>query len=290
MKQSIGVVGLGAMGKAIAVNLLKAGFQTTVWNRSPEPVDELVSQGAVDAKHLSEVLKCDVVLSVLFNDAAVREVFLDSGVLAAAPSGTTHVCMSTISSALAGELLEAHSRRGIAYVGAPMFGRPDVAAAAKLNIVTAAAPDLLEKVEPVLSVLGKTWRVGDEPRIAHIAKIAGNFMIGCAIETMAESAALISLNGGDPGLFLTMLGETLFNSFIYRSYGSAVASGKSPGAPSGLQLPLKDVGLTLGEARAVGTRTPFATALQERLNYADGQGLGGEDWSVALASVARTQD
>ncbi len=290
MKQSIGVVGLGAMGKAIALNLLKAGFQTTVWNRSPEPVDELVLQGAAGAKHLGEVLKCDVLLSALFNDAAVREVFLDSGVLAAAPSGTTHVCMSTISSALAGELVEAHSSRGIGYVGAPMFGRPDVAAAAKLNIVTAAAPDLLEKVEPILSVLGKTWRVGDEPRIAHIAKIAGNFMIGCAIETMAESAALISLNGGDPGLFLSMLGETLFNAFIYRSYGSAVSSGTSPGAPSGLQLPLKDVGLTLGEAKAVGTRTPFATVLQEQLRYADRQGLGGEDWSVALASVARTQD
>jgi len=95
------------------------------------------------------------------------------------------------------------------------LARPDVAATGKLNMVTAAAPDLLEKVEPFLSVLGKTWRVGDDPRIAHVAKIAGNFMIGCAIETMAESAALISLNGGDPGLFLTMLAKrSLTHSFI----------------------------------------------------------------------------
>jgi len=290
MKQNIGVVGLGAMGKAIASNLLKAGLHTTVWNRSPEPVSELVSQGAVAAKNVGDVLKCEVVLSVLFNDAAVREVFLESGALASAPSGTIHVCTSTISTALATELLEAHRSRGIGYVGAPMFGRPDVAATGKLNIVTAAAPDLLERVEPFLSILGKTWRVGDDPRIAHVAKIAGNFMIGCAIETMAESAALISLNGGDPGLFLTMLGETLFNSFIYRSYGSAIASGKSPGAPSGLQLPMKDVGLTLGEVKAVGMRAPFANVLQEQLQCADGRGLGHEDWSVALASIARTKN
>jgi hypothetical protein len=92
---------------------------------------------------------------------------------------------------------------------------------------------------------------------------------------------------GDPGLFLAMLGETLFNSFIYRSYGSAIASGKSPGARSGLQLPLKDVELTLGEANALGALTPFARVLQEQLQFANGQGLGLEDWSVALASVAR---
>jgi len=118
-----------------------------------------------------------------------------------------------------------------------MFGRPDVAATGKLNMVTAAAPDLLEKVEPFLSVLGKTWRVGDDPRIAHVAKIAGNFMIGCAIETMAESAALISLNGGDPGLFLTMLGETLFNSFIYRSYGRPLLVASLQEHPLGYSYP-----------------------------------------------------
>ena len=289
MVQSVSVVGLGAMGKPIAGNLLKAGFQTTVWNRSPEPVRVLLSSGAFAASELAEVFKCGFILSPLFDDAAVRQVFLESGVLASAPSGTIHVCMSTISSALAEELVQEHKRHGIGYVAAPMFGRPDVAAAAKLNMVTAAVPELLEQVEPVLSVLGKTWPVGADPRIAHVAKVAGNFMIGCAIETMAESAALISLNGGDPGLFLTMLGETLFNSFIYRSYGSAIASGKSPGAPSGLQLPLKDVALTLGEAKALGTRTPFAMLLQEQLQLAEQEGYGREDWSVALASAARIQ-
>ncbi len=290
MVRQVGVVGLGAMGKPIAKNLLKAGFQTTVWNRSPQPVDDLRSSGAVAAGDVGQVFNCGIVLSTLFDDAAVRNVLLDSDVLASAPAGTIHVCMSTISSALAEDLIQEHRRHGLGYVGAPMFGRPDIAAAAKLNIVTAAPPDLLQQVEPVLSVLGKTWRVGDDPRIAHIAKIAGNFMIGCAIETMAESAALISLNGGDPGLFLTMLGETLFNSSIYRSYGAAVASGKSPGAPSGLRLPLKDVGLTLGEAQALGTRTPFATLLGEQLHLAERENLGREDWSVALASVARLQN
>ena len=289
MPQRICIVGLGAMGKPIAGNFLKAGFQTTVWNRTPGPVHELVSIGAVAAEELRQVFKCGFILSTLFDDIAVRQVFLDSNVLAYAPAGVIHICMSTISSSLANELVQEHTRHGISYVAAPMFGRPNVAAAAQLNIVTAAAPDLLEKVEPILRVLGKTWPVGDDPRIAHVAKIAGNFMIGCAIETMAESAALISLNGGDPGLFLAMLGETLFNSFIYRSYGSAIASGKSPGLPSGLQLPLKDVELTVGEANALGTRTPFATLLREQLQLAERGGYGREDWSTALASVARLQ-
>lgn len=287
MQQLVGVVGLGAMGKAIAHNLLQAGFKTTVWNRSQEPIDELASSGAIAAREIADVFKCDVVLSALFNDAAVEEIFLESGVLRFGSSQVIHICMSTISTALAQRLIEAHRRSGVAYVGAPMFEHPDVAAAGKLNMVTAASGALLAAVEPILSVLGKTWCVGDDPRIAHVAKIAGNFMIGCAIETMAESAALISLNGGDPPLFLGMLGETLFASFIYRSYGSAIASGKSPGIPSGLQLPLKDVGLTLGEANSLGTSTPFAKALQEQLKSADAQGFGNEDWPVALANIAR---
>lgn len=290
MTQQVGVIGLGAMGTPIARNLVKAGIQTKVWNRSPKPAEELQRCGAVRATELEEILGCGVVLSTLFDDDAVRNVFLDSGILSRITNPTTHVCMSTISSTMAERLIEEHRRYGIQYVAAPMFGRPEAAAAAKLNIVVASDAKTLEQVEPVMRILGKTWRVGDDPRIAHIAKIAGNFMIGCAIETMAESAALISLNGGDAGVFFSMLNETLFNSFIHRSYGSAIAGGTFPGAPSGLQLPLKDVGLMLHEAENLGIRTPFAIQLRERLRLAEQKNLGHEDWSVALARIASTPE
>ena len=282
----IGVIGLGAMGSAIAQNLLGAGHRVTVWNRTRRPVQDLVGKGAMEAATPAEVFARPIVISVLFDDAAVREVVLDGDALSGATKGSVHVCMSTISTALAGDLVAAHRAKGLRYVAAPMFGRPDAAAAAKLNIVLAGEPDDLREVGPVLAALGRTWPVGDDPKVGHLAKIAGNFMICSAIETMAESAALISGQGGDPAPFLAMLGETLFAAPIYRLYGPAVASQTSPGAPSGLSLPLKDVGLTLREGAALDLPLPLADLLQSRLRAAGDAGMMEEDWSVALARGA----
>ena len=286
----IGVIGLGAMGKNIAANLLKAGYSVKVWNRSPGPVEEAVRAGATPAATVREVFACLVVLSVLFDDASVREVLLAEDVLPNTGQDTVHVCMSTISTSLVETLIEAHNTRGIRYVAAPMFGRPDMAAAARLNMVTAGDPQALSAVAPVLSALGTMWNLGDDPRIGHLAKIAGNFMIGCAIEAMAESSALIASQGGDPGPFLSMLGETLFDAPIYKSYGSAIARNQSSGAPSGLALPLKDVGLTLGEGRRAGLHLPLADLLRQRLESAAEAGMMDDDWSVALAANARRGD
>ena len=282
----IGVIGLGAMGKAVAGNLLKAGYETVVWNRSSAAVEELVAKGAFGAKSAAEATKCDVLLSLLFDDGAVRDIFLDGDALVSASPGSIHVCMSTISSTVAKELAGAHEKRGLHYVAGPMFGRPDAAAAAKLNIAISGAQEILDRVEPILSLLGKVWRVGDDPLSGHLAKIAGNFMIGCAIEAMAEAAALITSQGGSSAPFLAMMGETLFSSPIYRLYGGAISSGKSPGAPSGLALPLKDVGLALGEASVGGLDLPFAKVMREQMTNAKNHGYGDEDWSTALAKNA----
>jgi 3-hydroxyisobutyrate dehydrogenase-like beta-hydroxyacid dehydrogenase len=166
-----------------------------------------------------------------------------------------------------------------------MFGRPEAAAAAKLNFALAGASETVEIVRPILSHLGTTWPMGDDPRHGHAAKIAGNFLISTAIESMAEAAALLRSKAADPALFLTMMGETLFSSFIYRSYGTAIATGISPGQPSGLTLPLKDNGLMLGEAEG-GQRFPFAEVVRERLRGAVDNGLDQEDWSTALSKEA----
>lgn len=168
-----------------------------------------------------------------------------------------------------------------------MFGRPDMAAQAKLNMAVAGAPELVAAVEPVLRLLGRPWPLGEDARIAHLAKIAGNFMIGCAIETLAESAALIDSHGGDPAPFVSMLTETLFAAPVYKSYGPAMARGQSPGAPLGLALPLKDIGLALNEAHATELPLPLAKLLDNRLGAARDKGFTDDDWSIALAREAR---
>ncbi len=283
----IGVLGLGAMGKAIAANLVRAGFQTTVWNRSPQPVAELVAAGANAARDVAELFGCDVVLSVLLDDAAIRAVILDSGVAAATPAGTVHVCMSSVSTSLARDLARTHAERGGRFAAASMFGRPEAAASAKLEIVTAGPPDILDEVETVLRSLGRTWRMGEEPQLACLVKIAGNFMIGSAVQAMAESAALVSSGGGDPAAFFAMMSETLFPAPIYRSYGAAIANGQPPGVAIGPKFALKGVERTLGEAQAAGIRLHLAELMKDRLQQAESQGLDGEDWSIALARLSR---
>ncbi len=283
----VGVVGLGAMGQAVATHLVRAGHPTIVWNRSPRPVAELVARGATGAADLGEAFRCDVVLSLLLDDAAVRAVVLDGGAAAAMPAGAVHVCMSSLSTGMAGALMRAHGPHGSGFVAAPMFGRPEAAAAAKLEIAMAGAPALLDKVEPVLSILGRTWRMGHDPQLACLTKIAGNFMIASAVQAMAESAALVSSRGGDPESFLAFMSETLFPAPIYRTYGRAVARGVSPGTPIGPGAALKGVARTLSEADLAGIRMLSAEIMRDRLQEADRLGLAEDDWSVALTKVVR---
>ena len=261
----LGIIGLGAIGKIVAGKLIEAGLHTTVWNRSPEPVTELVALGAVGTKNVQEALQNDVVLSFLFDDSAVKQVFLESNVLGAAPAGMIHVCMSTISTDTVQELIQAHKDHKVEYVAAPFLGRPEAAAEAKLNMMTAGAPEILDEVEPVLRLLGKTWRMGHNPQAGHLAKIAGNFLLGCAIEGMQESAALIASQGGDPALFLAMMGETLLSAPVYRINGPKIALGDFKRDPEALRIAQKDIGLALDEAESREIQIPFAEVLQKRL-------------------------
>lgn len=261
----VGVVGLGAIGKVIVPHLLKAGLRTVVWNRTPEAGDDLVAQGARRADSVGEVFRSDIVLSLLFDDAAVRSVILDSGVLSSAPAGVTHVCMSTISTEVVRELVEGHRKQGVAYVAAPFLGRPEAAAAASLNILTAGDPAQLDRVEPVLGVLGRTWRMGADPQIGHLAKISANFMLGAAVEAMEESAALLSARGGDPAAFLTMMSETLFAAPFYRQMAPAIGAGNFVRPPAMRKIMMKDLGLAAAEAAAAGADMPFADVMLDRL-------------------------
>ena len=180
----IGFIGLGEMGGAIAANLLKAGHRVRVWNRTRERAQPLAAAGAQVVATPADAFAGDAVVSMLADDAAVRDVF-DAALLERAPRGLIHVNMATISVALAAQLASEHAGRGLHYVAAPVLGRPDAARAAKLMIVAAGAADAIDRVQPLFDVVGqKTWRIGTSPQQANVMKLAANFMLASAVETL----------------------------------------------------------------------------------------------------------
>jgi 3-hydroxyisobutyrate dehydrogenase-like beta-hydroxyacid dehydrogenase len=282
----VGFIGLGAMGSAMASNLIAAGHTVTVWNRSVAATEPLASLGAKVARTADRAAQGDVLCSMLANDQAVREVFLDGGLLDAMDRSTVHVNHSTISVALAKELAAEHAKRGLDYVAAPVFGRPDVAAAAKLNILVAGNPAAIDRVRPLLEAMGsKLWPMGDAPERANVAKIAGNFMLASAIESMAEATALTRAYGVGAADFLEVMTSTLFASPAYQIYGKLIAEQRFKPAGMSLPLGLKDVELALGAASTARVPLPFAGVLRDGLLEALAAGDAELDWS-ALALVA----
>jgi len=284
--KNIGMIGLGKMGKAIAGLLLSSGHKVSVWNRSPEAVQELVAKGAEAAAKPADLAKVDILLSILANDAATRSVFVDQGVLEAAHPGLIHINLATVSVALAKELAELHRQRKVGYIAAPVFGRPDAAAAGKLNVVVAGDPSVIAKAQPVLEAIGqKVWPVGDNPESANVVKIAGNFMIASAIETMGEAVALCRSHGIKADAFLDILTNTLFAAPAYKLYGGMIAAEKYQPAGFSAPLALKDVRLVLSAADANNVPMPFANVLRDSLMELIATGGGDSDWA-AMAQVA----
>lgn len=284
---NISMIGLGAMGAAIVRNLLAKGMKVTVWNRSPAIVDALVAEGAIPAADADEAFQADVVLSMLAHDQAVKEVLVGSGVLARARKGVVHVNLATISTALAGELAAQHAELGLGYVASPVFGRPPVAQAGALNVLAAGAPDAVATAMPVLEQLAaKVWPLGEDPVRANALKLAGNFMIVSAIESMGEAVALGEAYGVPAPELLDMLSSTLFAAPIYKIYGGMIAERRYSPPGFAAELGLKDVRLVLDAAEAKGLSMPqadLAEASLEMLLDGDGRGLD----LAALAEIAR---
>lgn len=284
----VGFIGLGSMGSAMASNLIKAGHDVTVWNRSPGPTEPLASLGAKVAKTADRAAQGDVLFSMLANDQAVRSVFFDGGLLDGMDKGTVHVNHATISVALAREMADAHAARGLDYVAAPVFGRPDVAAAGKLNILAAGKPHVIDRVRPLLEAMGsRIWPLGEVPERANVVKIAGNFMLGAAIESMAEASALTRAHGVSAADFLEVMTSTLFAAPAYQGYGKLIAESRY--TPAGFALPLgyKDIGLALAAADATRVPLPLASLLRDSLLEALSAGDEDVDWSIMAQVAAR---
>ncbi len=282
----IGFVGLGSMGAPMAANLSSAGHRMVVWNRSPEPVARAVAAGAV-AGSLADVFATGVVLSILGDDRAVEEHLLDDGLLAAAPAGTIHANMGTMSVELTTRATALYAGHGLTYVAAPVFGRSSVAAEGKLTIVCAGPPEAVSRLAPAFDVLGsKTWDFGTEPARAALMKILGNVLLINAIDAVAEVVAVGEAGGIDAAAVVDLMSSTLFPGPVYGGYGGRIAARDYEPVGFRLALGLKDVGLGRQAAADLGRSLPLTERLVTALERGIAGGLGDADLAT-LGEIAR---
>ena len=278
----LGFIGLGHMGAAMAANLVRAGHDLSVFNRSPGRSGALVELGARDAATLAEACAGDAVITMLADDDAASDIALgDGGLIAHLPKGAIHVSMSTISVALSKRLAQAHAQAGQRYVAAPVFGRPDMAAAAKLFIVAAGDPATIEACQPLFRAMGqKTFPMGTEPSAANLVKLSGNFLLAAAIEALGEAVALIGKAGIDRRAYIEFLTSTLFNAPAYKTYGDLIVQGKFEPAAFAAPLGYKDIRLALSAAESLHVPMPLASLLHDRFLRLIAQGGEHLDWSA----------
>ncbi|BCQ26488.1 NAD-binding protein [Caballeronia sp. NK8] len=271
----IGIIGLGAMGRAMARSLAHTGHDVKAWNRSGGSVD-----GVTMVASPVEAFQGDAVFTMLADDDAIRSTLIAPGVLAQAKAGLVHVVTSTISVAFARELVAVHAAAGVGYVSAPVLGRPDVAAKGELNVLAGGAPDAIAKVRPLLDVIGgRIWDMGDEAPTANAAKLACNMMITMAIEAMAEAVVLTEANGLPRERFFDVILNTLFGSRSYQVYSANIANANyEPGFKA--TLGLKDLRLASEAAADAGRTLPMLTAVHGRMSETVAAGMGERDWSA----------
>jgi 3-hydroxyisobutyrate dehydrogenase-like beta-hydroxyacid dehydrogenase len=284
----IGFIGLGNMGSGMAANLLKAGHRVTAYNRSRDKVDALAERGALPASTVAEACGGEVVVSMLANDDAVEAVtFGADGILASLGAGAVHVSCSTISVALATRLNAAHAETGQRFVAAPVFGRPEAAEAAKLFVIAAAEPAVLQTVSPIFEAIGqRTFVVADDPTAASLVKLSGNFLIASVIESLGEAMALVGKAGVDKLQYLDILTSTLFGSPVYSTYGGLVAREQFEPAGFAATLGLKDIRLVLAAGEDLQVPLPIASLLRDRFLTLLANGGGQLDWAAVGALSA----
>jgi len=278
----VGFLGLGQMGAGMAANLIKAGHEVTVYNRSVEKTKPLAEKGATVAATVADACTGAAVYSMVADDKALEAMaFGEGGILESLPKGAIHISASTISVALSEKLTQAHAAAGQRFVAAPVFGRPEAAAAAKLFVVAAGDPGALAECAPLFEAVGqRSFIFGETPSVANIIKLSGNFLIGSVIESLGEAMALVGKAGVDAQQYLDLLTSTLFNAPVYKTYGGLIAGGVFEPAGFAAPLGLKDVRLALAAGDALNVPLPIASLLRDR--FLALMAAGGEtlDWSA----------
>jgi 3-hydroxyisobutyrate dehydrogenase-like beta-hydroxyacid dehydrogenase len=283
---TVGFLGLGNMGFAMAMRLVDAGHDVVVWNRSPGPLERAIAQGARAASDPAEAIAQGVSFSMFANDQ-VADTVLSSEVLAAG-SGGIHANMASISPSLATILQERSMAAGVTYLASPVLGRPPVAASGGLNILAAGPETAIDQVEPFYQLMGqRTWRLGDRAEVANLVKIAVNYTIIHAIQALAESVALVERHGVGASDFTDLLANTLFGGVVYTGYGDLIARSDYLPQAFSLELGKKDLHLAIDSAAQAGLTLPSADVLSRLFDQALARpDLVDLDWA-ALAEITR---
>ena len=278
----LGFIGLGRMGSAMAANLVRAGHEVTVFNRTPGKSSALVALGAEEAATLAGACRGEAVITMLADDEAAANIAMGSGGLVENLSkGAIHLSMSTISVAMSDRLAQAHAQSGQRYVAAPVFGRPDMAAAAKLFIVAAGDPEAIDTCRSVFDALGqKTSTIGGVPSAANLVKLTANFLQAAVIESLGEAIALIGKAGIDRRAYVDLLTSTIFTAPAYKIFGPLIADGTFETAAFAAPLGYKDIRLALAEAETLRVPMPLASLLHDRFLRLFAQGGDNLDWSA----------
>jgi 3-hydroxyisobutyrate dehydrogenase-like beta-hydroxyacid dehydrogenase len=284
----VGFAGIGNMGLVMARNLIKAGHTLAAYNRTRGRAEELRSLGATIARTPGEAASgAEAIITMVADDRAVEDViFGPSNIIESLPAGAVHIAMSTMGVALSHRLVAAHGERNQLYVAAPVFGRPDAAAAAKLVITAAGPADAIERCQSLFDAMGqKTFLVGEDAPAANLVKVAGNFLITTTIESLAEAFALIRKAGVDPQKFLDILTGSLFAAPIYRTYGGMIAADNYEPVGFRMTLGMKDNRLVLSAAEEAAVPMPMASLIRDRMLAAVAQGMADADWA-AIARIS----
>lgn len=286
----IAFLGIGKMGAAIARHLMQAGHELTVWNRTRASAEALAQEGARVADTAADAVKdAEAVFSMVMDDAALEAVMLDGGALRAMAPGAVHVSLSTISVALSDKLTAMHRAERTEFVGAPVFGRPNVAEAARLATVAAGAHAAVEKVRPLLETFSRSVTVvSEKPSAAHAVKLGGNFLITAMIASLSESMVFAEALGIDPKLFAETVNAALFQSPFYDTYQKLILHPPLP--PGGtVALGEKDVRLFCEAAEGAKVKTPLADDFWAHFDRAIAQGLKEADWANGYYVVAKQE-
>ena len=289
MNSNIGFIGLGAMGLPMAANLLAAGHRLILWNRTASKADSLLANGATLAATPGEAaIPGGILITMVADDAALEELVVgEADVSKRLGPGGIHISMSTVAPATTRRLAEIHQKSGSTMIAAPVFGRPDAAAAKRLWICVSGPSAAKTAVHPLIDAMGqKVFDFGETAESASVAKISGNFLIAAAMEAMGEAFAMAEKAGVDRVQLASMIGQTLFACPVYQGYGAAIASRRH--SPAGFRLPLglKDIDIVLRTGREVNAPMPTASLLRDRFIHALAMKREDLDWS-ALALGAR---
>jgi 3-hydroxyisobutyrate dehydrogenase-like beta-hydroxyacid dehydrogenase len=283
-----GFIGLGNMGRGMARNLLKAGHTLTVYNRTRQRAEELQAEGARVGERVADACRGDVVMTMLADDPGVEHVVFGSdGLLAALGADTVHVSMSTISVALSRRLAETHAKASRVYVSAPVFGRPEAAAAATLAVVAAGPAEAIDRCRPLFAALGQqTFVVGEDAPAANVIKLGGNFLIASVVESLAEVFAFVRKSGIDPRRFLEIMTASMFAAPVYKNYGNIIVEERYDPAGFKVLLGLKDLRLVIAAAEAADVPMPIASVVRDHLLTAVARGQQDLDWTVVARAAA----